>query len=50
MHSHLGVYPAPGGTAHSDGNEATNPVTAEVWGEHSIWPKMLAFNELCQVA
>ncbi|MEZ4587789.1 MAG: hypothetical protein R2909_15485 [Gemmatimonadales bacterium] len=24
--------------AESDGNEATNPVTAEVWAEHSIWP------------
>jgi imidazolonepropionase-like amidohydrolase len=37
-HSHLGVYPAPGTQAESDGNEATNPVTAEVWAEHSIWP------------
>jgi imidazolonepropionase-like amidohydrolase len=38
-HSHLGVYPSPGVSAHSDGNEATNPVTAEVWAEHSIWPQ-----------
>src|SRR5437867_13349927 len=30
-HSHLGVYAAPGTEAESDGNEATNPVTAEVW-------------------
>ena len=30
-HSHLGVYAAPGTDAESDGNEATNPVTAEVW-------------------
>ena len=37
-HSHLGVYPAPGGQALSDGNEATNPVTAHVWAEHSVWP------------
>ena len=37
-HSHLGVYAAPGTQAESDGNEATNPVTAEVWAEHSIWP------------
>jgi imidazolonepropionase-like amidohydrolase len=37
-HSHIGVYPAPGTAAESDGNEATNPVTAEVWAEHSIWP------------
>ncbi|MGK0304501.1 MAG: imidazolonepropionase-like amidohydrolase [Gammaproteobacteria bacterium] len=43
VHSHLGVYPAPGGTAHSDGNEATNPVTAEVWAEHSIWPQDAGF-------
>lgn len=39
VHSHLGVYPSPGVAAHSDGNEATAPVTAEVWAEHSIWPQ-----------
>ena len=38
-HSHLGVYPAPGVDANSDGNEATNPVTAHVWAEHSVWPQ-----------
>jgi imidazolonepropionase-like amidohydrolase len=38
-HSHLGVYPAPGVQAHSDGNEATAPNTAEVWAEHSVWPQ-----------
>ncbi len=38
-HSHLGVYAAPGGDALSDGNEATNPVTANVWAEHSVWPQ-----------
>src|SRR5690606_7964284 len=38
-HSHLGVYPSPGVAAHSDGNEMTNPNTAEVWAEHSIWPQ-----------
>lgn len=38
-HSHLGVYAAPGTSAESDGNEATNPVTAEVWAEHSVWPQ-----------
>ncbi|HET9386018.1 MAG TPA: amidohydrolase family protein [Gemmatimonadales bacterium] len=37
-HSHLGVYAAPGTFAESDGNEATRPVTAEVWAEHSFWP------------
>src|SRR5919109_696800 len=38
-HSHLGVYAAPGTDAESDGNEATNPVTADVWAEHSFWPQ-----------
>ncbi len=37
MHSHLGVYPSPGVEAHSDGNELTSPVTANIWAEHSIW-------------
>ena len=39
VHSHLGVYPSPGVNAHSDGNEATDPNTAEVWAEHSVWPQ-----------
>lgn len=38
-HSHLGVYPAPGTAGNNDGNEATNPVTAHVWSEHSVWPQ-----------
>ncbi len=38
VHSHLGVYPSPGTQSHSDGNEVTAPVTAEVWAEHSVWP------------
>ncbi len=38
-HSHLGVYPSPATRSHSDGNEITNPVTAEVWAEHSVWPQ-----------
>lgn len=38
-HSHLGVYPAPGVEAVSDGNEATNPSTPNVWAEHSVWPQ-----------
>jgi imidazolonepropionase-like amidohydrolase len=38
-HSHLGVYAAPGGNALSDGNEATNPSTPQVWAEHSVWPQ-----------
>ena len=39
VHSHLGVYPSPGMKAHSDGNEATAPVTPNVWAEHSVWPQ-----------
>ena len=38
-HSHLGVYAAPATPAEADGNEATNPVTAQVWAEHSFWPQ-----------
>ena len=44
IHSHLGDYPSPGVDAHSDGNEATEPVTAEVWAEHSIWPQDPGFH------
>ena len=39
VHSHMGVYPAPSTSNHSDGNEMTSPVTAEVWAEHSVWPE-----------
>src|SRR5687767_4892638 len=39
VHSHLGVYASPGGSALSDGNEATNPSTPNVWAEHSVWPQ-----------
>ena len=38
VHSHLGVYASPGTQSHSDGNEVTAPVTAQVWAEHSVWP------------
>lgn len=38
VHSHIGVYPAPGVEANSDGNEATSPSTPHVWAEHSVWP------------
>ena len=44
IHSHLGVYPSPGVMGMSDGNEATNPNTAQVWAEHSIWPQDPGFN------
>ncbi len=39
VHSHLGVYASPGTQSHQDGNEATSPVTANVWAEHSVWPQ-----------
>jgi imidazolonepropionase-like amidohydrolase len=39
IHSHLGVYPSPGVSAHEDGNEATDPATPQVWAEHSVWPQ-----------
>lgn len=39
IHSHLGVYPSPAIEGTQDGNEATDPNTAEVWAEHSIWPQ-----------
>lgn len=44
VHSHLGVYPSPGVSAHSDGNEATSPVTPNVWAEHSVWPQDPGFD------
>ena len=44
VHSHLGVYPSPSVKAHSDGNEATSPVTADNWAEHSVWPQDPGFS------
>nr|WP_229748061.1 amidohydrolase [Lacimicrobium alkaliphilum] len=44
VHSHLGVYPSPGTRSHSDGNEATKPVTAQVWAEHSVWVQDAGFS------
>jgi imidazolonepropionase-like amidohydrolase len=44
VHSHLGDYPTPSVDAHSDGNEATSPVTPEVWAEHSVWPQDPGFS------
>lgn len=44
IHSHLGVYPSPGVMGMSDGNEATNPNTAQVWAEHSLWPQDPGFH------
>ena len=44
-HSHIGGLGAPGdiGTQTNDVNEATNPVTANVWVEHSVWPQDAQF-------
>lgn len=42
-HSHLGVYPSPGVEGMGEGNEATDPVTAEVWAEHGVWPQDAGF-------
>jgi imidazolonepropionase-like amidohydrolase len=39
IHSHLGVYASPAVKGLDDGNEATSPVTANVWAEHSVWPQ-----------
>jgi imidazolonepropionase-like amidohydrolase len=44
VHSHLGDYPSPGVQSLSDGNEATSPVTPEVWAEHSVWPQDPGFS------
>ncbi|PZO89933.1 MAG: amidohydrolase [Sphingomonas sanxanigenens] len=44
IHSHLGDYPSPAVQANSDGNEATAPVRAEVWAEHSVWPQDPGFS------
>ncbi len=38
-HSHLGVYPSPEVPGNSDGNEVTDPITADMWALHSIWPQ-----------
>src|SRR5271154_177683 len=39
IHSHLGVYASPAVHGLDDGNEATSPVTSNVWAEHSVWPQ-----------
>ncbi|MEP6730022.1 MAG: amidohydrolase [bacterium] len=40
-HSHIGAGGVPGdnGAQTDDINEATSPVTAHVWVEHSVWPQ-----------
>ncbi|MEO8337762.1 MAG: amidohydrolase family protein [bacterium] len=44
-HSHIGGGGVPGddGTQTNDINEATSPVTANVWVEHSVWPQDAQF-------
>lgn len=44
VHSHLGVYASPAVWANEDGNEMTDPDTAQVWAEHSVWPQDPGFN------
>ena len=45
VHSHIGAGGVPGdqGSQTNDVNEATNPVTAHVWIEHSVWPQDAQF-------
>jgi imidazolonepropionase-like amidohydrolase len=38
-HSHIGVYAAPGLTAHGDGNEAVAPVTPAMRAGDAVWPQ-----------
>jgi len=38
-HSHLGVYASPEVPANADGNELTDPITADMWALHAIWPQ-----------
>ncbi len=38
-HSHIGVYSAPAGTGHSDGNETSGPVTAQARAQYGYWPQ-----------
>ncbi len=44
IHSHMGDYPVPAVSSRSDGNELTDPNTAHVWAEHSVWPQDPAFD------
>jgi imidazolonepropionase-like amidohydrolase len=48
VHSHMGASPSPGVKAHDDGNEATDPVTPNVWVEHSVWPQDPGFEAALQ--
>ena len=48
VHSHMGVYANPGVDSQNDGNEATDPVTSNVWAEHSVWPQDPGFEAALQ--
>ena len=48
VHSHMGVYASPGTNASNDGNESTDPVTSNVWAEHSLWPQDPGFEAALQ--
>ena len=39
VHSHMGVYPWPGGNGHSDGNEAVEPFTPRAWAGDAFDPE-----------
>ena len=44
-HSHLGVWSQPDSVeAQNDVNELTDPNTAQVWAEHSLWPQDPGFD------
>lgn len=43
-HSHIGPSPAPQLMAVEETNEATDPNTAQVWVEHSVWPQDSGFS------
>jgi imidazolonepropionase-like amidohydrolase len=43
-HSHLGDFPSPAVQGTVDVNEKTNPDTAEVWAENSVWPQDPGFD------
>lgn len=44
-HSHLGAWSQPEAVdAHNDVNDLTDPNTAQVWVEHSIWPQDPGFD------
>ncbi|WP_114954297.1 amidohydrolase [Sphingosinicella terrae] len=44
-HSHLGVWSQPDNVeAQNDVNELTEPNTAQVWAEHSLWPQDPGFD------